>query len=439
MPWKKGKDWFWDQSQWSVPKGRKKDTKNTKDGKVFMVGYDGRRIEFEGESGSSSHGWYAGSQEAQLKEENQKLKETMRNLMQKDTVKDVPKEVIDLVKEDPREQLKAKQKELNAERKALNRLCKVKEDMAQKEVDFRSWKDSISEGVRKEEKRYSGAMAELQEELKRLEKTKDGESDPEMLVIDSDGEEQRQETNKLKQELRQIKSRFQEYAEYTTQLEVRNAQMFDAMQAQMSQLIGAIQGSSLVGDIPNSSPKQEVKIPKTIGTQIKEESKSYSPERKRGRSRTPSKRSRHLEPQAELQYKYEDLEEEMSVLTERDQQRVLQAITTNPANYVTWESALALIQKLQPKQEIAAPVPRMANMPLEEGKAEGGTFAPCLNGTSLKEAGSDLPIALEHPCRPFRRFNGKDKMGPYTTPTRSEKENAKTPDGGSRVNMDLMS
>ena len=426
MPWKKGQDWYWDQSQWNVPKGRK-DNKNTKDGKTFLIGYDGRRIEVEGDGGSYGHGWSYGSQEAQLKEENQKLKETMRNMMAKDAMKEVPKEVIDLVQEDPRETLKAKQRELNLERKALNRLCKVKEEITRKDQKFQAWRESVNGGVRQEEKRHSGVMAELQAELKRLEKVNSGEADPETLEIESDEDELRQEASMLKKELKMIKSQFRDYTEYATQMETRNARMFEAMQIQMAQLLGAVQGSRLAGEIPVTSPKQEVKPPKTIGAEVKRESGTPSPER-RGRSRTPSKRARLSMSKEGLQYSFEELQSEITQLPEVCQQRVLQVITEKPTEFVTWSSALQLIQDVK---ETMQGTKRDVD-PVLVATAESTSCEP---GDGL---GAALPT-LEHPCRPFRRFNGKDKMGPYATPGRLPKDTAKTPDGSVRASMDLMS
>ena len=429
MPWKKGQDWYWDQSQWNAP-SRKRDNKNTKDGKTYMIGYDGRRIEVDGDGGSSGQGWFSGSQDMQLKEENMKLKETMRNMMAKDAVKEVPKEVIDLVKEDPRETLKAKQKELNQERKALNRLCKVKDEITKKDQKFQAWRDSINGGVRQEEKRHSGVMAELQSELKRLEKLNNGEGDPETLEIESDEDELRQEANALRQELKTIKSQFRDYTEYATQMETRNARMFEAMQVQMAQLLGAVQGSRLVGEIATTSPKQEVKPPRTIGDEVKKETRTPSPG-KRGRSRTPSKRARHSMSKEELQYSFEDLQSEVAQLPELCQQRVLQVIAEKPSEFASWTSALQLIQEV--KENMLGGKVNGPSMP---------SMATEANGQGPGQGLAEVPLpTLEHPCRPFRRFNGKEKekTGPYATPGRSPKSTAKTPDGSVRASMDLMS
>ena len=427
MPWKKDREWYWDQTQWNPQQKRRPENKNTKEGRSFMTGYDGRRIDIEEGDGFSGPSWsassQASSQEAKLREENAKLKAQMKSILTRpgEAPKILP-EVIDLVKDDPRELLKARQRELNAERKALNKLCKVKDEMMKKEQQFQSWKQTVSGNIQKEEKRHTGLMAEMQSELKRLEK---GELDePEMLEVDSDSEEGlQQETHMLKKELKKVKAQFREFTEYSTQLEVRNSQMLEAMQAQMTQLIGAVSRNVLTGSFPNTSPKQEVKPPLTIGAQIKKEREELTDE-KRGRSRTPPKDKSMTK--AEMQYRIEDLQQEIQKYPAACQQKIMQVIQERPQEFATWQAVIDLS-----KQVIDA---MMTEEPTDGlGKEEEGTM-----DAAAKEQGG-LPLQLEHPCQPFRRFAAKSKSEPYATPKNDREQANRTPDGGRCKRMDIMS
>eukprot|EP00913_Durusdinium_trenchii_P009899 g9291.t1 len=285
-----------------------------------------------------------------VKEENRQLKEVMRFMLTKIAApEEIPEAVADLVKEDPRESIKMRQKELNAERKSVNKLMKVREQINKKEQKYQSWKHEIQDGLQREEKRHAGVITELQQQLKALEREKDG-VDP--ILIDSDGDEEAPGGNgRLRAELTEVKSQMQEFVTYTTQMEAKNAMILEQLQVQMMGLVGALQGSTLTARPPIASPEQEVKQNrKTLGLVLGME-KSAEPgtvkvkeELHRGRSRSPTAEHRQPKiPKVANEYESTQLKTELMRYPEECQMAVLQMIQEAPESYRSWASVQELI------------------------------------------------------------------------------------------------
>ena len=332
MSWKAKQNWnVW--QEWAPEPAyyyeTKKPEKRGNDKQKKAVLYDGKAVELE-ESGSALPRSSSSSQsDSALKEENQKLRETMKFLVEKIVPKEedqqhLPEAVQEVLKTDPREIIKQKQKALNQERKALNKVTKVRETMDRKEKSFSEWKYSIQEGIRKEEKRVATEVAELREELRSIEA---GKEDP-LMVADSDDE------NKIDQavqgELRAMRQEFRGLTSYTAHLEAKNAAMMEQMQAQMSAIMGALQGATLTTGPRVSSPQQPLVRKKTIGTEIlstREDGKERA-----DRSRSPDHGSglKRIRISKECDYTSQELKAELNKYPDQCQQIVLQTMSDYP-------------------------------------------------------------------------------------------------------------
>ncbi|CAK9098955.1 unnamed protein product [Durusdinium trenchii] len=231
MSWRKGQKQLWTEPAWQEEKwakdgwARKNRKKEEPKEKPVFYGYDGKPVHRDGGSGRPSS-QSTSKQEMSVTEENTKLKATIRFLAQKVAATDeVPEDVQDYLKEDPREALKARQRELNQERKVLNRTAKLKDDIRKKEEKFRTWKEDIEAGVKSETQRVNSTLAELQEALKAAE---NGEV---IHLEDDESKEQIPET--MRQEVEALRAGYGQMESYLCQMEARNQQMAAQMQTMM--------------------------------------------------------------------------------------------------------------------------------------------------------------------------------------------------------------
>lgn len=183
---------------------------------IYFLGYDGKAIEVDLPDSSSGGASSGASGEVALQQENQKLREAMKFVVEQITPnaeakEKLPDHVKDLLKEDPRQNLKQRQKELNEERKQLNKLAKVKEALEKKEAKYNNWHHTMTAGFKKEEKRYTTEIAELQEEVKSLERQRDG-IDP--IEVD-DSEEESNAVRYLHKEIGDLKEGMSQMIVYT--------------------------------------------------------------------------------------------------------------------------------------------------------------------------------------------------------------------------------
>ena len=160
--WSGDQTWEWNSK--AKKKGKETTEKTEKaDNQIVFYGYDGKKVVVGSSSGSSPS---SSAADSALRAENAKLKEAMRKSIEEGKVVEVAPEIQQMVRVDPREELKERQRQLNQERKTLNRAVRIKEEMEKKGQKFSSWKASFQQGLAEEEKRHTQVMAELVQELK---------------------------------------------------------------------------------------------------------------------------------------------------------------------------------------------------------------------------------------------------------------------------------
>eukprot|EP00913_Durusdinium_trenchii_P018717 g17588.t1 len=238
MTWKQNKNWnpkaqAWKQAWPSEQQEKQKPKKEDKD-KTFFVGYDGRKVAVPNgqasSSGSTSSAATAATN-AQVLEENRKLRDVFKLLLDKDAGKEVGKDPAELVEEckkivhNPRESLRERQRELNREKKSINKAEKLESTIREKEENFAKWKAGFMEGLRLEEKRYEEEVKALKEELKNVEDGPETHS----MEAESDGE---QGARALAEDLTQVKAQIDQMATYFEIMEKRNHQMVQEMNSQ---------------------------------------------------------------------------------------------------------------------------------------------------------------------------------------------------------------
>lgn len=321
----------WQDSYWQWPSQEKQQKKKKQDAdpeKFTITGWDGKRIELGKQSGPSSGASSSQSQvEQSLREENRKLKEAMRASM--DGKQEIPPQVRELVKIDPREAIKEKQRLLNVERKQLNRAEKIKQEMEKNESRFSRWKEGMQEGLLLEEKRHASVMAEFATELK------EAEEGPSMDVdrgdiSDPDGKDTR--IDELGMELSDIKFQMSQMVAYTQAMEQRN----QGLTEQVQQLIGALTGQSLIEGKAFSSPQQLLKVPKTDAFDDASNKRPRSPTRSAGKEEDQEK----IIPDEE-EMDAAELKGELLKLPEVVQARILNIKNEQPVKY---RSATAMRQ-----------------------------------------------------------------------------------------------
>ena len=408
MPWNK-----WQSSNWQ---GQWKKGNNSKKEEPLLRGYDGKRIDIEdGEQPSSSWQSYGWGDSA-IREENKQLKEAMKFVLSKvATPEEMPEEIVSLVKENPREALRQKQKELNAERKALTKIIKTREQLDKTQERFQRWKKNITAGVNTEEKRHQTEVAEMQTRLQSLERGESGEPAP--IEVESDGEENKT----LKKELADVKDTFEKFATYTSAVEQKNANMLEQMQMQIATLVGCLQGTAIPTIPTKSSPEQMVR-PRAACIKIKEEKDADQERRKRERSRSPPASGETSSKMAQASSFDQAIQQEMTQYPEKCQMLAWQMMQEKPEEYQSLEVVQDLLRNVhhQLLQESA----------ISETSKNGETTS------------SALPVAHSQALCPFRKTVNRFRQsaeGPYTPKGEKPKPLETTPGGGQFLNVDVMS
>ena len=193
MSWRQEK---WTAKDWKQWQGKKNDKKPNKEQKgkpetsgFVMYSHDGKRVELKGnaEPGKRSGSSSASQSDGSIKEENQKLKDAIRRMLQAEKPEDADLDTVrTLVKVDPREEIRQRQRQLNQERRILNKAENLKETLHKKEHSYQSWKHNMQEGLAQEDRRLSKEIAELQAEIKAAEEKElnDAEMDEEPSEVD---------------------------------------------------------------------------------------------------------------------------------------------------------------------------------------------------------------------------------------------------------------
>ena len=342
MSWRKGQKQPWTEPTWQeekwasdgwTRKNRKKEPKE----RPVLYGFDGKPVHRDGGSGRPSP-QSASKQELSVAEENSKLKATVRFLAQKvAATEEVPEDVQDYLKEDPRETLKARQRELNQERKVLNRTAKIKEDIRKKEEKFKTWKEDIEAGVKSETQRVNSTLAELQEALKAAEH---GE-----VIHLEDDESMDKIPNTVRQEMEALRAGYGQMESYMCQMEARNQQMAEQMQTMME----TFQSMVLMKSPSRWSPQHPV-APMAVRADSKGKSRSRSP----------------------IRVKTEEMEEEissaeikarLSMVPEAVQMCALQRMQDDPSQFKTGPQVEELIARALEEFKEAQSKPIAAMVP----------------------------------------------------------------------------
>ena len=218
-----------------------------------MYSHDGKRVELKGnaESGKRSGSSSASQSDGSIKEENQKLKDAIRRMLQAEKPEDADLGAVrTLIKVDPREEIRQRQRQLNQERRILNRAENLKETLHKKENSYQSWKHNMQEGLAQEDRRLSKELAELQAEIKAAEEKElnDAEMDGEPSDVDPTLVDVTRQV--VQDELKEMKDQMGQFASYAAQMERQNQHLTE----QVAMLLNTLHARS--GDfIPKESPQ----------------------------------------------------------------------------------------------------------------------------------------------------------------------------------------
>ena len=171
-------------------KGRKdkewKKSAKEKQTAADIIGYDGSRIPLRRFSQPSSSSLSRKPEENKL-EGVAELKAALRELMPTDKV--MSPALQKLLAEDPTDQIKQEQKDLNRRRKKQKKIEALQKQEATKEDAFNQWKASMKSMIKAEETRHREAMEKLREELQQAMRESEDEKEDKMQTDVSSDEE----------------------------------------------------------------------------------------------------------------------------------------------------------------------------------------------------------------------------------------------------------
>ena len=189
-------------------------------------------------------------------EENKKLRDALRNLVDKGP-KDGDSTVVEECKKlvhDPREELRVRQRELNKEKKAITKQQKIEQTIKEKQESFQAWRAGFMEGLKGEDARHQEEIEALRKELK--ENTEDEEKMDEEDETDKD-------KGLVFQELAEVKHRMSYMASYVEAMERKNQQLVSEMSSQVQSLVSAMR-TTHQQELFNQESPQIVKTPSRV-------------------------------------------------------------------------------------------------------------------------------------------------------------------------------
>ena len=344
MTWKQNKNWnpkaqawkqAWPSEQPEKPKTKKEDKEKDK---AFFVGYDGKKVPLPSghvaSSGSTSSAT-TGAANSQVLEENRKLRDVFKLILDRDAGKETGKNPTDLVEEckklvhNPRESLRERQRELNKEKKSINKAEKLEIAIKEKEDSFVKWKAGFHEMLKAEEKRYEEEVKALREELKLV------EEGPEINSMDADSDGELIAKN-VAEDLSQVKAQMDQMATYFEVMEKRNQQMVQEMNHQVQSLVAVIRTSQRP-DMVNQSSPQLIRPPRQ---------RLESTPAREGRSRSPAMKRPMIEMVSEEQELKTFLQGLLANLREEHRQHILAIVESEPEEYSTKEAIEILVQQV---------------------------------------------------------------------------------------------
>ena len=307
-------------------------------GQVTILAYDDRRVvvpEGGGNGGSSS------ASSSGLQEENRRLKEAFRSILDGTADEKTEDEVWGLIATDPREALRQQQKELNKQKKALTKAEKVRATMEEKSAKWARWKTGYMKGLEMEEQRYKEEMKELEAELKEVEKEKEKEKDGTM-DLDSDGHEDDYKRS-VDDELKTFRQQMVQMSSYVQLMEQRNQDLT----TQMQQLITAVRDVKPT-ELTRESP--QVVKPPTMARLDGEDSQDEAKGEKRSRSRSRTPRAFELELPSHLAPEAEGFLPLIQGMAEETQDQMLAILKAEPENFQNSEQVKQLIHVMTVQQ-----------------------------------------------------------------------------------------
>ena len=381
-----------------MAKGKKKEEQ------PLLLGYDGTPVAFSSSSSSSTASTKQDKMEPGLKEENWKLKQAIRFLLDKvETKEPVPEEVQELVQEDPRELIRQKQKALNEERKLLNKSEKLQESIREKQEKFAAWDQYIRGGLQTEAQRLQNEIAEMKETMKKEEKDEKAGIDLDVDNEDPDG---------LRAEITQLKHGMEQMMNYTAQIESKHQQFLEQMQLQMATLVSAATGSRMPQSFDFSSPEQRVHT-RVHGLAMTEE-----PVPKRERTRSP--KSHMAEPVEIAEGNFNAfVQKEVEKMPELLRTEVLRNLESAPDLYDTPEAFHQMATMVDKELQQTA-MPEAGELKVLREMSKSDALKPF--GKSPKQKGREGPYAL-----PLTDAKGSAIMS-----RRNSKEDARTSFGWCR-------
>ena len=399
MSWKSNGKWSKGAWQEWDPKKQKKDPKDNKAKGHVMYAWDGRRINLDADDGNgkSSSAVSSSSSDSQLRLENQKIKQAVRKIMDSETPGEEEVEILrDLVKPDPRDQLKERQKQLNLERRSLNRAAKLKEDMTEKENGFGEWVASQRRGIEKEEKRHASEMAEIRDAIRAAEEREMADKDTARKETDENMSPSHTEnsTEALQQELDGVKQQMTQFTTYVATMEEQNKALLAQNQVlteQMAMLVSSLHNRDARIDLKDS-PQHPFRLDQAanVGERVAKRSPN--------RSRSPPAHTQGKKPK-KGQVDHSVVKQVISALEETSQQMFLQEMQRDPEKYSSMDAVMDLMErakqweasaKQQQAEKAALLAAQAAKIPVERH----GTVAllPFRGGQPLPTAPGDAGL-----------------------------------------------
>eukprot|EP00913_Durusdinium_trenchii_P003856 g3569.t1 len=300
-------------------------------------------------------------------EENRRLKEALKMISEKRTVDNGILEDCQKLIQNPREQLRERQRELNKEKKTLTRQEKLEATIQETDESYKSWRAGMEEGLRQEDARHAAELEKLQQELKDLHEAKD----PDAMKDNMDDEKPLQEGS-MAQELQEVRESMREVAYHVETLEQRNQEMVMQMNSQVQALVSAIKGSKPI-ELFNEGSPQLIKRPQVI---MSPRTNSHD------RSRSPVKRSAEVAELKDVGEIHAMVRPLLKQIPEEHHHKIMAILESEGDKYQTLEAVEILIQ------QIAWP-----------SLSEAGRFGEALQRwmQALDELVADLRLHLNRP------------------------------------------
>eukprot|EP00913_Durusdinium_trenchii_P004832 g4487.t1 len=333
----KAQDW---KNAWPVDKKNQDKQKKAKENQnakekekterpTFFLSHDGRKVPL-GSGGGAFSAASASTSARAVQEENRRLKEALKLISEKRTVDNGVLEDCQKLIQNPREQLRERQRELNKEKKTLTRQEKLEATIKETDDSYKSWRAGMEEGLKQEDARHVAEIEKLQHELKELQEGKD----PDAMKEDMDDEKLLREGS-MAQELYEVRESMKEMAYHVETLEQRNQEMVMQMNSQVQALVTAIKGSKPI-ELFNEGSPQLIKKPQVY---MSPRTNSHD------RSRSPVKRSAEAAELKDIGEIHTMVRPLLKKIPDEHHHKIMAILEAEGDKYQTLEAAEILIQQ----------------------------------------------------------------------------------------------